>query len=37
MKCQNENRIIFEIVTNIKWIYIFLQSLYMKKEKVGCL
>ena len=37
MKCQNENTIMFEIVTNIKWIYIFLQSLYMKKETVGYL
>ena len=36
MKCQNENTIIFEIVTNIKSKYVFLQFLYMKNESGGC-
>lgn len=33
MKCQNENTTIYEIVTNIKSKYVFLQFLYMKNEK----
>ena len=37
MQCQNENTTIYEIVTNIKSKYVFLQFLYMKNESDGCL